>query len=65
MKHPFELNSVTDNELDAVQGATSIPIHDNDFINRKIALPVIPRPPIYITMAIGEDGGDFPHPILM
>ena len=61
MKHPFnQLLELTDQELESVNGAYRFLTLPSDYLLDKQDPGLRRRPDFATTMAIGEEGGNFP-----
>ncbi|MFC3094835.1 hypothetical protein DRW07_17935 [Alteromonas sediminis] len=57
MQHPFEITELTNQECEQAAGSASAA---HDINTDSFYTPGILPPPIFITFALGEDGGELP-----
>jgi len=61
MKHPFEINHLSESDIEQVTGAAGPQSARNATPPKSVFEPGPLPPPVYITFALGEDGGEYPY----
>jgi len=60
MKHPFETTHLSASDIEQVTGAAGQQTNSQSLYPDSMYRPSPLPPPAYITLALGEDGGEYP-----